>query len=476
METMTEIRLESKEKELLKIITDGVQHLDTEAYVIGGFVRDRLLGRSSKDIDIVCQDDGVALAQEFARRTGLESGLKLYSRYGVAMIRYEDYEIEFVGARKESYVHHSRNPEVEKGSLEEDQLRRDFTINALAFSVKDWDQPELIDPFGGVEDLEAQLIRTPTDADKTFSDDPLRMMRAVRFASQLNFEIEEATWQSVKNNVDRISIVSMERLMIEFNKIMMSEKPSVGFILMEEAGLMQRILPELSLMNEVEVIQNKGHKNNFYHTLEVVDNIAPYTDNLWLRWAALMHDIGKPRTKRFEKDHGWTFHGHEVVGARMVKQLFRRLRLPLDHKMKYVQKLVRMHLRPMAVVGGDTSDSAIRRLLFDAGEDIDDLLLLCEADITSKNQSKVSTYLSNYQKVRERIIEVEKKDHLRNWQPPIDGQMIMDTFGMPPGREIGLIKTAIREAILDGEIDNTYEAAYNFMIKEGEKRGFTPVQ
>jgi len=475
METMTEIRLESKEKELLKIIREAMIQLNTEAYVIGGFVRDRLLGRSTKDIDIVCQDDGVALAQEFSRLTGLESGLKQYSRYGVAMIRYEDYEIEFVGARKESYSRDSRKPEVEKGTLEDDQLRRDFTINALAFSLNTWENPEIIDPFNGLQDLEDRILRTPTDPDKTFSDDPLRMMRAIRFATQLRFQIHPQTWESIKSNVDRISIVSMERLMIEFNKILMAEKPSVGLSLMEDAGLMQKILPELSLMNEVEVIQNKGHKNNFYHTLEVIDNIAPYTDNLWLRWGALMHDIGKPRTKRFDKEQGWTFHGHEVVGARMVKGLFRKLRLPLDHKMKYVQKLVRLHLRPMALVGGDTSDSAIRRLLYDAGEDIDDLLLLCEADITSKNQHRVETYLANYQKVRERIAEVEEKDQLRNWQPPIDGDVIMKTFGIPPGRNIGIIKTAIREAILDGQIENTYEAAYDYMLDQGKKMGLEPV-
>lgn len=475
METMTEIRLESKEKKLLKIIREAMIQLDTEAYVIGGFVRDRLLGRSTKDIDIVCQDDGVALAREFSRLTGLESGLKQYSRYGVAMIQYEDYEIEFVGARKESYSRDSRKPEVEKGSLEDDQLRRDFTINALAFSLNTWENPEIIDPFNGIQDLEDKIIRTPTDPDKTFSDDPLRMMRAIRFATQLRFDIHPETWKSIQSNVDRISIVSMERLMIEFNKILMAEKPSIGLSLMEDAGLMQKILPELSLMNEVEVIQNKGHKNNFYHTLEVVDNIAPYTDNLWLRWGALMHDIGKPRTKRFDKDQGWTFHGHEVVGARMVKGLFRKLRLPLDHKMKYVQKLVRLHLRPMALVGGDTSDSAIRRLLYDAGDDIDDLLLLCEADITSKNQYKVETYLANYQKVRERIAEVEEKDQLRNWQPPIDGDIIMKTFGISPGKDIGIIKTAIREAILDGQIENTYEAAYEYMLEQGKKMGLDPV-
>jgi len=468
--------LESKEKYLFEKIAAACIEIDTEAYVIGGFVRDRLLGRASMDIDIVCKDDGIELARRFARINDLESSLKLYSKYGVAMVRCEDYEIEFVSARKESYSTDSRNPRVEKGSLLDDQLRRDFTINALAFSVKDFDDPVILDPFDGLSDLDRELIRTPADPDRTFSDDPLRMMRAVRFASQLNFQLDEVTEQAIPANVDRIKIVSQERLTMEFNKILLSDKPSVGLALMEQLGLMPYILPELTKMNNVEIIQNKGHKNNFYHTIEVVDNVAQSSDSLWLRWAALLHDIGKPRTKRFEKDHGWTFHGHEVVGARMVKQIFKRMRLPLDHKMKYVAKLVRLHLRPIALVSDDTSDSAIRRLLFDAGDDIDDLMMLCEADITSKNEFRVRTYLNNYKKVRQRIVEVEEKDHLRNWQPPIDGQIIMDTFGIRPGRQIGDIKTSIREAILDGDIENTFEAAYAFMIQEGEKLGLKPVK
>lgn len=473
---MSKIHLESKEKSLLKKIAIAVNELNTEAYVIGGFVRDRLLGRPSTDIDIVCKDDGIELARRFASIHHLESSFTQYSRYGVAMVEWDEYEIEFVGARKESYVSNSRKPEVEKGSLHDDQLRRDFTINALAFSVKDTENVEIIDPFNGMADLEQGVIRTPTDPDRTFSDDPLRMMRAVRFASQLNFKLDEATKQSIQSNVHRIEIVSQERLTSEFNKILCSDVPSVGLALMETLGLMPFILPELSKMNNVEIIQNKGHKNNFYHTIEVVDNVAQYSDSLWLRWAALLHDIGKPRTKRFEKDHGWTFHGHEVVGAKMVKKIFQRMRLPLDHKMKYVTKLVRLHLRPIALVSETTSDSAIRRLLFDAGDDIDDLMILCEADITSKNEAKVKTYLNNYKKIRQRIVEVEEKDHLRNWQPPIDGQMIMDAFGINPGRQIGEIKTAIREAILEGDIENTYEAAYAFMLQQGEKLGLQPVE
>ncbi len=473
---MSKIHLESKEKYLLEKISTAVNELDTEAYVIGGFVRDRILGRSSKDIDIVCKDDGVELARAFAGLHDLEDSLKLYSKYGVAMVKCDDYEIEFVGARKESYSLDSRNPEVEKGSLNDDQLRRDFTINALAFSVKNFEDPEIIDPFDGLADLERGVIRTPTDPERTFSDDPLRIMRAVRFASQLNFELEESTRIAISANVHRLEIVSQERLSMEFNKILESGQPSVGLALMEHLGLMPYIFPELSKMNNVEVIQNKSHKNNFYHTIEVVDNVAQSSDSLWLRWAALLHDIGKPRTKRFEKDHGWTFHGHEVIGARMVKKIFKRMRLPLDHKMKYVTKLVRLHLRPIALVSDETSDSAIRRLLFDAGDDIDDLMILCEADITSKNEYRVKSYLNNYKKVRQRIVEVEEKDHLRNWQPPIDGELIMDTFGISPGRQIGDIKTAIREAILDGDIENTFDAAYSFMIQEGEKLGLQPVK
>lgn len=474
IETMSYIELGSKEKVLFERIAHVTRLLNTEAYVIGGFVRDRILGRESKDIDIVCKDDGIELAQKFAAEEGLEDSFKQYSKYGVAMVRWGDYEIEFVGARKESYSADSRNPEVEKGTLHDDQLRRDFTINALAFSVQDFDNPAIIDPFMGLSDLEEGLIRTPTDPYRTFTDDPLRMMRAVRFASQLNFKLEESTRNAIPDNVHRLKIVSQERLTTEFNKILCSDRPSIGLGLMEELGLMEVILPELSQMNHVEIIQNKGHKNNFYHTLEVVDNVAQSSDNLWLRWAALLHDIGKPRTQRFDKEHGWTFHGHEVVGARMVSRIFKRMRLPMDHKMKYVAKLVRLHLRPIALVSSETSDSAIRRLLYDAGEDIDDLMILCEADITSKNESRVRTYLNNYKKVRQRMIEVEESDHLRNWQPPIDGQLIMDTFGIRPGPKIGEIKTAIREAILEGEIENTFDAAYTFMIEEGKKLGLSP--
>ena len=476
MELMTRIYLQPGEKRLLGIIAETVSELDTEAYVIGGFVRDRILGRESQDIDIVCRDNGIELARQFAAKTGLEKSLKLYSKYGVAMVRWEGYELEFVGARKESYSSESRNPEVSTGTLHDDQLRRDFTINALAFSVLDFENPEIIDPFGGLNDLELRLIRTPADPNETFSDDPLRMMRALRFAAQLGFDLDDSIGEAIIANADRIGIVSQERLTTEFNKILCSPKPSIGLELMERFGLMSLILPELSRMNEVEVIQNKGHKNNFYHTLEVVDNVALSSDNLWLRWAALLHDIGKPRTKRFDKDHGWTFHGHEVVGARMVPKIFRKLRLPMDHNMKYVARLVRLHLRPIALVSEETSDSAIRRLLFDAGETIDDLMILCEADITSKNERKVRTYLNNYKYVRQRMEEVEEKDHLRNWQPPVDGKLIMDTFGIKPGPQIGDIKDAIREAILEGELENSFEAAYTFMIEKGKELGLMPVK
>lgn len=475
MDTMSLIRLDPKEKILFGKISEIVHRLDTEGYVIGGFVRDRILGRESKDIDIVCKDDGIELARSFAEENHLSDSLKLYSNYGVAMVRWGEYEIEFVGARKESYASDSRNPEVRKGTLHDDQLRRDFTINALAFSIHDFDQPEIIDPFDGLGDLEKRLIRTPTDPDKTFTDDPLRMMRAVRFASQLEFDLEQTTRESIPKHTHRLKIVSQERLTTEFNKILCSDTPSIGLNLMEQLGMMEYILPELSEMNHVEIIQNKGHKNNFYHTLEVVDNVAKKSDNLWLRWAALLHDIGKPRTQRFDKEHGWTFHGHEVVGAKMVSKIFKRMRLPMDHKMKYVTKLVRLHLRPIALVSSETSDSAIRRLLYDAGEDIDDLMTLCEADITSKNETRVRTYLRNYERVRQRMVEVEESDHLRNWQPPVDGQCIMETFGIRPGPVIGEIKTAIREAILDGDLENTFEAAHAFMIQEGKKRGLVPV-
>ncbi|WP_394803181.1 CCA tRNA nucleotidyltransferase [Membranihabitans marinus] len=482
--------LPSQDIDLFCNLAVTVEALQTEAYVIGGYVRDHILGRPSKDIDIVCVDDGIVLAREYAKAHNILHELKTYSQFGVAMIKIGDYEIEFVSARKESYTQDSRKPKVEKGSISDDQLRRDFTINALAISLTEilkkkeahiidaQSNPlgfDVIDPFGGIEDLSKKIIRTPTDPDKTFSDDPLRMMRAVRFASQLNFEIQPSTKESIKKNAHRIDIVSKERISIELNKIMASKQPSIGLSLMEDLDLMKRILPEMSIMNEVDIKNGKGHKNNFYHTLEVIDNVAENSDHLWLRWAALMHDIGKPRTKRFEESVGWTFHGHEVVGERMVKQIFRRLKLPLDHKMKFVSKLVRLHLRPIALVNENTTDSAIRRLLYEAGEDIDQLMLLCEADITSKNKDKVNRYLQNYVEVRRRINEVEARDKLRNWHPPIDGAIIMKTFNLKPCKTVGVIKTAIREAILDGDIENTFDAAYTFMIEQGKILGLEPI-
>ncbi|WP_236976533.1 CCA tRNA nucleotidyltransferase [Membranihabitans maritimus] len=476
------IALREEEVALFRNIAKCTVELKTRAFVIGGFVRDRLLGRPSVDIDIVCEDNGVELAKLFARKIGMENQLSTYSKFGVAMVNYGPYEIEFVGARKESYSPDSRKPFVSRGTLEDDQWRRDFTINALGISLNDLHsnsndtsegpiEVDVVDPFDGVLDAENKIIRTPADPDQTFSDDPLRMLRGIRFASQLHFTIEEATLASIRKNVGRIDIVSNERISAEFNKIMASESPSIGLILLEETGLMTHILPELSAMNEVEFKNGKGHKNNFYHTAEVVDNVAKNSEDLWLRWAALLHDIGKPKTKRYEESVGWTFHGHEVVGGRMVKPIFRRMRLPLDHKMKFVRKLVRLHLRPIALVDEDTTDSAVRRLLFEAGEDIDDLMILCEADITSKNQGKVARYRKNYERVREKMLEVEQKDQLRNWEPPIDGDIIMKTFDLKPGKTVGIIKTAIREAILDGKIGNTFEDAHTFMIEKGLELG-----
>lgn len=465
-------------------IAKCVVELNSSAYIIGGYVRDQLLQRPSKDIDIVSEQDGIALAKYFANHWQGEAYLTTYSQFGVAMVKIDQYEIEFVSARKESYRKESRKPIVEKGTIEEDQSRRDFTINALAISLLDFTDVEnkvelqntvfeykVIDPFEGIRDLELKIIRTPKAPDQTFSDDPLRMMRAIRFATQLNFTLAEDTKASIKKNAERIKIVSNERISIELNKILAADQPSIGLILMEELGLMEYILPEMSLMNDVEVKNGKGHKNNFYHTVEVVDNVAQNSDHLWLRWAALLHDIGKPKTKRFEENIGWTFHGHEIVGERMVKSIFRRLRLPLDHKMKFVAKLVRLHLRPIALVNDKTTDSAIRRLLYEAGEDIDQLMLLCEADITSKNKDKVHRFLQNYKAVREKILAVEERDKLRNWHPPIDGALIMETFGLSPCKTVGIIKTAIREAILDGAIDNTFEAAHSFMLEQGKILG-----
>ena len=460
--------IKANEKQIFDVITETATELGYPVYVVGGYVRDRILGRPSKDIDVVCVGSGIRLAENVAMKLQPMPRVTVYKRFGTAMLMYRDIELEFVGARKESYRKDSRKPVVEEGSLMDDQLRRDFTINALAVSLNEDNFGEILDSFGGIYHIEQKLLKTPLEPDKTFSDDPLRMMRAVRFASQLNFRIDDQTFNSISKSRNRIKIVSQERITTELNKIMLSDKPSVGLDLMFKSGLLQIILPELHQMHGVEVINGKGHKDNFYHTLQVVDNLSKKTQNLWLRWAALLHDIAKPPTKRFEKGHGWTFHGHEALGATMVPRIFRKLKLPMDHKMKYVQKLVRLHQRPITLTKENISDSAVRRVLFEAGEDIDDLMMLCEADITSKNPKKVTKYLENYVFVRQRFKEVEERDHLRNWEPPISGEDIMKTFNIPPSRNVGIIKNAIREAILDGDIENDFDAAYQFMLEKGK--------
>lgn len=447
---------------IFQILSRVSQDQGLRSYVIGGYVRDYLLQRPCKDIDVVVEGKGIELARAFGKQLGTKEVI-VFENFGTAMVRYEDFEVEFVGARKESYRRNSRKPIVEAGTLQDDQLRRDFTINALSISLSQADFGKLHDPFEGVEDLKGGIIRTPTDPDRTFSDDPLRMMRGIRFASQLGFQIEPNTLQAIGENRERIKIVSVERVHTELNKIILSPKPSVGFKLLFDTGLLALIFPELNQMHGVDYVNGRGHKDNFYHTLQVLDNISEKSDNLWLRWVAILHDIAKPLTKRYDKVRGWTFDGHEDRGARMVPNIFRRLKLPLNDSMKYVRKLVALHQRPIALVSEEVSDSAIRRLIVDAGPDLDDLLDFCRADITSKNDRKVARFLRNYEALEARIRDVEERDQLRNWQPPVDGLLIMQTFDIPPGRAVGQIKNEIREAILEGIIPNESEAAIAFM-------------
>ncbi len=462
--------IQNKNLKLFKLISKTAEDNGLSVYIVGGYVRDLLMKRAvPTDIDFVTEGSGIALAQSVAAAIDPETKVSVFKTYGTAMFRYQGLELEFVGARKESYNAESRNPSVEQGTLEDDQKRRDFTINAMAISLNQENFGELVDPFHGVEDMEKRILRTPLEPEQTYSDDPLRMMRAVRFAATLGFSIEENSLEAIKKEAHRIKIVTIERIMVEFNKIMLSEKPSTGLKIMKDTGLLELIIPELTALEGIEEVEGQTHKDNFWHTLEVVDNISQNTENLWLRWAALLHDIGKAPTKKFVKGTGWTFHGHEFLGSKMVKTLFQRLKLPLGKDMKYVQKMVKLSSRPIALISDEASDSALRRMLFDAGEDLEDLFTLCKADITTKNTQKQEKFKKNFEYVAQKIKEVEEKDHIRNFQPPITGEEIMAMFNLAPGREIGILKERVKEAILEGNIPNEKEAAREFVLQEAKK-------
>ena len=476
LELTTEELRQYFDGDIFKQISATADELGLECYVVGGYVRDLFLQRHSEDIDVVVVGSGIAMAKALGKRLGRGANVSVFKNFGTAQVKYHGMEVEFVGARKESYSHDSRKPVVEDGTLEDDQNRRDFTINALAVCLNAARYGELVDPFDGIADLKERVIRTPLDPDVTFSDDPLRMMRCIRFATQLNFYIDDETFEALERNRERISIISRERIADELNKIILSPVPSKGFIDLDRSGLLELIFPELVALQGVETRNGRGHKDNFYHTLEVLDNISRKTDNLWLRWAALLHDIAKPQTKRWEPKVGWTFHNHNFIGAKMVPDIFRKMKLPMNEKMKYVQKLVGLHMRPIVIADEEVTDSAVRRLLFEAGDDIEDLMTLCEADITSKNRERKERFLNNFQLVRRKLKDLEERDRIRNFQPPVSGEEIMETFGLPPCREIGSLKSAIKDAILDGIIPNEHDAAYAFMLQRAEKMGLKKVE